>query len=457
VGGRVRTIREPFFGDYVEAGAMRIPASHRLVNAYVNKFKLQRRPFPGSSETKKGYYYIFGRVWNIGEYEEDPLPLHEWLRDEHQYILNDELLDASNPMTISDLWESTFQSLLAEVKYQKDEQAAWRNLCEKYDVSLGDFLKSKGWKTGTMELFGLVGSGIGGYQSTFQSSAIENIREEISLREDLDKPDVSFFEIEGGNDNLPAALANSLLSADPECLNLGATVTRITKNPAKCSATYTVTWTPVNTVLDVKEEADYIVIAIPFTALRSIKVEPSWNTFKAQAIRELHYQHASKIMLQFRSCWWKDPPFKFTAGGALCTDLMVRNIYFTHHNTKHQRGVMLASYTWEDDALWWASKSTEMQSTQALEQLQEFVKSLAPDADIFSKCEGSVCKSWTTDPITSGAYAFFSPGQAAALYDAIVLPVGSIHFAGEHASFNHAWIEGAIQSGLRAAYEIHKL
>jgi monoamine oxidase len=33
---------------------------------------------------------------------------------------------------------------------------------------------------------------------------------------------------------------------------------------------------------------------------------------------------------------------------------------------------------------------------------------------------------------------------------------GRIHFAGEHASLAHAWIQGAIASGVRAAAEIHE-
>jgi monoamine oxidase len=38
-----------------------------------------------------------------------------------------------------------------------------------------------------------------------------------------------------------------------------------------------------------------------------------------------------------------------------------------------------------------------------------------------------------------------------------VAPEGRIYFAGEHASLYHAWIQGAIESGLRAASEIHAL
>ncbi len=100
-----------------------------------------------------------------------------------------------------------------------------------------------------------------------------------------------------------------------------------------------------------------------------------------------------------------------------------------------------------------------MQSTQALEQLQEVVSKLpnAKGLDLRREYEGSDCKSWTTDPITSGAYAFFTPGQVGLLYDNIVSVVDGIHFAGEHASFNHAWIEGAVESGLRVAHEIHEV
>ena len=35
-------------------------------------------------------------------------------------------------------------------------------------------------------------------------------------------------------------------------------------------------------------------------------------------------------------------------------------------------------------------------------------------------------------------------------------PEGRIHFAGEHTSLYHAWIQGALESGIRAAKEIHE-
>ena len=61
------------------------------------------------------------------------------------------------------------------------------------------------------------------------------------------------------------------------------------------------------------------------------------------------------------------------------------------------------------------------------------------------------------EQFAGGAFAMFEPSQQSLLYAHIIAPEGRIHFAGEHASLHHAWIQGAIESGLRAAGEINAL
>ena len=56
--------------------------------------------------------------------------------------------------------------------------------------------------------------------------------------------------------------------------------------------------------------------------------------------------------------------------------------------------------------------------------------------------------------IAGGAFALFDPGQQTLLHDEIIKPEERIHFAGEHASLYHAWIQGAFESGLCAAIAI---
>ncbi len=50
----------------------------------------------------------------------------------------------------------------------------------------------------------------------------------------------------------------------------------------------------------------------------------------------------------------------------------------------------------------------------------------------------------------------FKPDQVKELTPYISTPEGRVHFAGEHVS-THAWIQGAIESGIHAAYEVNDL
>ena len=65
-----------------------------------------------------------------------------------------------------------------------------------------------------------------------------------------------------------------------------------------------------------------------------------------------------------------------------------------------------------------------------------------------------VVQSWATDRYSYGEAAMFYGGQLEELQQYIPTPEGAIHFAGEHTSLKHAWIEGAIESGIRTALEV---
>jgi monoamine oxidase len=62
---------------------------------------------------------------------------------------------------------------------------------------------------------------------------------------------------------------------------------------------------------------------------------------------------------------------------------------------------------------------------------------------------------WHEDEFACGAFALFEPGQNLQLHQHIVSPEGRVHFAGEHCSLVHRWIQGSIESGLRCADDIN--
>jgi monoamine oxidase len=63
---------------------------------------------------------------------------------------------------------------------------------------------------------------------------------------------------------------------------------------------------------------------------------------------------------------------------------------------------------------------------------------------------------WYDDRYANGAFALFQPDQQTQLQADIVRPEGRVYFAGEHCSLYHAWIQGALESGIAAARTINE-
>lgn len=194
------------------------------------------------------------------------------------------------------------------------------------------------------------------------------------------------------------------------------------------------------------EKGDYAILTIPFPVLRHIEILQPFSRAKQRAIRQLHYDAAAKIFFQCRRRFWEEDDGIF--GGGTITDLPIRNLYYPDHGRETGRGVLLASYTWSEDAQRWGSLSPADRIEQALEN----VALIHPQ--VLEEFEAGASWMWHDDEFAGGAFALFDPGQQTLLHDSIVAPEGRIHFAGEHTSLCHAWIQGAIESGLRAAYEI---
>jgi monoamine oxidase len=210
---------------------------------------------------------------------------------------------------------------------------------------------------------------------------------------------------------------------------------------------------------------DYLVVTIPFSALRFTQVAPLFSYEKRRAIIELHYDSATKVLLEFNERFWewdeaqwrKYLPDEYRGhnaiGGGSITDSPNRFIYYPSHKVEGSRGgVILASYTWADDASRWDSIPDEDRYNFALKGLTDiYGKGIKRFFTGYGKTE-----SWMADYYSFGEAAVFSPGQLTSLHPYIPGAEGPVHFAGEHTSLKHAWIEGAIESGIRVALEIHE-
>jgi monoamine oxidase len=75
---------------------------------------------------------------------------------------------------------------------------------------------------------------------------------------------------------------------------------------------------------------------------------------------------------------------------------------------------------------------------------------------LLDNLEGCDAKVWPADPWAGGTGSEPSPGQLTTLCVGLERPEGRVHFAGEHISVCPYWMQGALQSGLRAAEQVYE-
>ena len=416
VGGRIQTLREPFAeGLYAETGAMRLPRSHKLTMAYVEKLGLKTIPF--TIGNPKAYYHLHGVRRRIAEWNATP------------DLMGFDVTSGERGRTAAQMWEEALKPLAATL-HEKGE-AGWEEIVARYDqYSTREFLELNAWSEGMIEIFGLLFD----QEALMNSSFLELFREEHgNYYGDL-------LQIEGGMDTLPRALAN----AAPELrarIRFGAKMVALDQSPEGVTVHYHTAGGRF------KESGDYAILTVPFPVLRHVEVLKPFSRAKQRAIRQLHYDASAKIVMQFRRRFWEEDEGIF--GGGTITDLPIRIVFYPDHGRETGRGVVLVSYTWAEDAQRWGSLSPTDRIAQALENFTQIHPQAAAEFEV------GMSKMCHDDEFAGGAFALFDPGQQTLLHAHIIAPEGHIHFAGEHASLAHAWIQGAIESGLRAAYEIH--
>ncbi|MCA1058864.1 flavin monoamine oxidase family protein [Rossellomorea aquimaris] len=424
IGGRVYTVRKPFTkGNYLDAGAMRIPDNHHLVFEYIHKFKLPFQPFLNSSP--RDLLLVNNILVTRKQYEEDPDILQYPLPEEEKGKTASELfLEATKP----------FVEL-----YKKSEHEEQLNLIKKYShYSMGQFLSNnpfgKSLSLNAIRKINVI-LGIEGFPEFSFVDILKDIIFPIFRKE------TKFYEITGGNDRLPYSLAGEIQSH----ILLNQKVIQIIQS----GSGVTVHTTNLKIGTRGEFEGDYVIVTVPFTVFQFIEVVPynSISFKKWQGIREVTNVPAVKVGIEFRSRFWEELNY-----GNIISDLPTRFTYMPSHDIgTNMPGVMLASYSWGQNALLWNSKSKEAIISEVLEDLSKVYGNR-----VYTEILNYFVYNWSKNPFSAGCFTLYTPGQAADIGDYMRTPEGRIHFAGEHTSSFHGWMEGAVESGVRAAYEVNE-
>lgn len=241
-----------------------------------------------------------------------------------------------------------------------------------------------------------------------------------------------FVKIRGGSDRLPAAFADALGSR----VITAAPVTEIAAAGGNAVST---------TTSDGRSYlSDRVLVTVPVPLLSTIRFSPPLTAAKTEAINGgFHYQSATRIFVRFRRRFWETEDLN----GWGTTD-WPEELWHPTWDLSGPEGILLTyvrgARANELDAL-----DQDARVARVLAHWEEFLPGASAHA------ASGTSHSWQRDPWSRAAWAEPTPTQDAELGGALARPEGPLHFAGEHVSQARGWINGAIESGLRAAMEIH--
>ncbi|KAF5690637.1 amino-acid oxidase [Fusarium denticulatum] len=476
VGGRVKTFREPTFahGLHGEGGAMRIPGNHYLLHKYIENFGLKNDLFKFEMENKFIYISGYGETITYDHFndllrnqDQKLLKLFPGLREcEKGKTCDDLFTDAVKPV-VKRFWEvydrEPKDPQIPEKYYNGAVKKAYTAITEEFDkYTLRSYLTDvAGWTEDALNLYDL-----GNAHVVFENGFIESFKDAF-LSSNKGGGQAGMEQLQQGMDAVPNAFVSTKRGKRSlvDDIIYGARVTEIGEDEMKrpqvpFQPQVKVTYEVVANSSKKTINSDYLILAIPYTAQRTIAKSKPFAPLQEMAIRDVRYVEVTKILLQYKTRWWNDVFNRAKQGddGGLVSDLPIRYTMFpvTAENSqfKHaHRGVIMAAYTFEQDATILGSLSPDRRIQIAAENLNW----IFPEAKSLDLLEAGASQVFPADELAGGsAFCYFGPMQKTKFLDVMQKPdwENRVFFAGEQASFTHGWIQGAFEAGLRCVQQI---
>jgi len=242
------------------------------------------------------------------------------------------------------------------------------------------------------------------------------------------------YHVRGGNDQIPRALAARLEGT----IETGVALEALRR---EAGGTY---------VLSVRQgqasremRAASVVLAIPFTTLRNVRVDVALPAVKQRAIRALQYGTNAKLMVAFDRRVWRERH----ANGSVYADLPFQTTWDTSRRQDGTHGI-LTNFVGGRHGMDLAQGTPDAQAAD----LANALEALFPGIAAARRDATQVRMHWPSNRWAQGSYACLGPGDWTGLRGAIGESVEQLHFAGEHCAFdNQGFMEGGCETGESAA------
>jgi monoamine oxidase len=246
------------------------------------------------------------------------------------------------------------------------------------------------------------------------------------------------YHVVGGNDQIPARLADRLAGQ----ITMGSALVAVARTPA---GAWDLTFQQGMVTKTIR--ADHAVFALPFSILRSSVdlTKAGFSPTKMVAIREQGMGTNSKLHVQFRSRHWNG----LGSNGETFADTGYQNTWEVSRGQAGTQG-LLVDYTGGKIGASFDSGTPASRAKQFLGQIEPVLPGLTPQWN-----GRATIDHWPSNPYTKGSYSYWKVGQYTKFSGIEGRPEGTAHFCGEHTSQDfQGYLNGAVETGQRAAAEV---
>ncbi|MFM8585165.1 MAG: flavin monoamine oxidase family protein [Gammaproteobacteria bacterium] len=408
IGGRLHTLNE--ITGAPEAGGNGIGHSYARLLDLARRLGVELVPERLRTEPRENSaLHVRGQFITMADWPESPFNPHpDALRKLGPWQVIFGFLSGKVPPMELDGWQAS----------------QWAHL----DVPVAQYLREQGLNDETLRLanqFSSYGTNL------WQSSLLQLCHVFTFARKSIElSAGRGSMSVKGGNQRMPEAMARALKGD----VLLGRPVAGIRLDAdgveVRCSD-------------GSRHRARFCVMSAPFSALRLVPVDPGFRGAQAEAVETLPYHHAFQVHFAVEKPFWeKDglPPSFWSDGpierfNALSYGPNASISSFMHYSNGDS-----------------TSRFDRLPLEDAARLVLDEVERVRPAA------RGALrvlrAYSWQQTPFSGGAYASWAPGQIPRFAIAMRQPHERMHLCGEHTSVLARGMEGALESGERAALEI---
>ena len=187
--------------------------------------------------------------------------------------------------------------------------------------------------------------------------------------------------------------------------------------------------------------APQAICSLPFPVLRTLALDPPLPPLQAEAVAGLPSQPSTQLHFAPRSEFWKTDGYQ----PSMFTDGVAGMVGASRDGADPEQVTSFTAWVMGDRAL----ELDRLPERQAARVVTLAISALRPAAA--GQLEFLGRQSWGLDPFARGSWSYFHPGQVTRLAARMGRRHGRVHFCGEHLARTSRGMEGAMESGERAA------